>query len=241
VIAQETLALESLAPGRFRLGIGPAHITNMEHAFGIEFRAPLTNLREYLTIVRTLLREGRVDFDGRHVTAHTSVTHTAEVPVFASALRPKSFEACGELADGAISWMCPRSYLVEQALPAIARGAERAGRAAPPLIMHVPVAVDEDRDRVRTMARDQLGLYGSIPFYQAMFEQAGHADPDKGYSDSLLDDLVVSGSEEQVASGLRALIDAGMGEVIATPILNREDRAGSRARTFAAIALASAG
>ena len=66
VIAQETLALESLAPGRFRLGIGPAHVTNMERAFGVDFSAPLTNLREYLTVLRSLLHNGEVEFEGQH-------------------------------------------------------------------------------------------------------------------------------------------------------------------------------
>ena len=238
-LAQETLALEALAPGRFRLGIGPAHVTNMERAFGVDFQAPLTNLREYLTVLRSLLHSGEVEFEGRHVTARTRVSRATGTPIMASALRPRSFELCGELADGAISWMCPRQYLVAEALPAIVRGAERAGRTPPPLVAHVPIVVDEDRGAAREFAREQLGRYASTPFYQRMFERAGYPDAAQRYSDALLDDLVISGGEAEVAAGLRALADAGMGEVLAAPIIDPDDREGSIARAFAAVASAA--
>ena len=240
-LAQETLALDALAPGRFRLGIGPAHVTNMERAYGIDFQAPLTNLREYLTVLCALLRDGEVDFEGRHVTARTRVSRTTDTPILASALRPRSFEVCGELADGAISWMCPRQYLVEEALPAIARGAERAGRTPPPLVAHVPVVVHSDRDAARELARGQLGRYASTPFYQRMFERAGYADAAERYSDALLDDLVISGDKAEVAARLRELAEAVGGEVLAAPIIDPENRETSIARTFAAIAGAATG
>lgn len=241
VIAQQAMGLDAIAPGRFRLGIGPAHVTNMERSYGVDFSAPLTNLREYLTVITSLLRTGAVDFEGKQVTARTRLRGTSDVPVMASALRPRSFEVCGELADGAISWMCPRGYLVAQALPALQRGAERAGRATPPLIAHVPVSVVDDRRQARALARTQLGNYSRTPFYQAMFAEAGYGDVSGGYSDALLDDLVISGSEAEVAAGLWALRDAGMGEVLAQPIIDPDDREGSLARGFAAVALAARG
>ena len=239
--AQEVVALESLAPGRFRLGIGPGHELMMAPTYGVRWEAPLTNLREYLTVLRALLHEGEVDFEGRHVTARSRVRTPTQTPIMASALRPRSFELCGELADGAISWMCPWPYLVEQALPALRRGAEQAGREAPPLVAHVPIAVSEDREAVYALARDQLSGYARIPFYRAMFLKAGYADVGEGgYSDELLANLVVHGTEDEVVAGLVALIEMGMGEVLAAPLIEPEDRDGSLARAFAAVARAGA-
>lgn len=237
-IAGQVLALEALAPGRFRLGIGPAHESAMTGTYGYDFTAPLTNLREYLTVVCALLHEGEVDFEGRHVTARSSIRATVQTPVMASALRPRSFELCGELADGAISWMCPRSYLVEQALPALRRGAQAAVRQPPPLVAHVPICVTENGGGSDELVREQLGNYGGIPFYQAMFAQAGFPDAAERYSDELLGDLVISGSEEEVVSGLLELLEAGMGEVLAAPVLDPGDRERSIERAFAAVARA---
>ncbi len=238
VIAQQALALESLAPGRFRLGIGPAHQPAMESSYGVTWRKPLTQLREYLTVIRALFEEGEVDFEGEHVVARARLRGPVEAPVMASALRPRSFELCGELSDGAISWMCPRAYLVEQALPALERGARAAGRPAPPLVAHVPVMVESDREKVRASVRGSLGYYAQSANYRGMFETAGFPIADT-YSDELLDDLAISGSAEEVAAGLVGLLEAGMGEVLAHPVIDRDDRAGSLERAFGAIALAA--
>ena len=239
LIAQQALALEALAPGRFRLGVGPAHEGNMARTYGVDFKAPVTNLREYLTVLTTLLHHGEVDFVGTQITARTRIRTAIDTPVMGSALRPRSFELCGALADGAISWMCPRAYLVREALPALRRGAEQAGRDVPPLIAHVPIAVVSERGAARALARTQLANYSRTPFYQLMFEEAGYPGVAEGYSDALLDDLVISGDESEVAAQLRALRDLGFGEVLAAPIVDPADRDGSIARGFAAVGIAA--
>ncbi|MDA0350807.1 MAG: LLM class flavin-dependent oxidoreductase [Chloroflexi bacterium] len=235
--AQEAMAIEGFGPGRFRLGIGPTTQFFVERMYGQPYTRPLTNLREYLTVIRALLHEGSVSFEGFHVSAKARISPHAPVPVMASALRPKSYELCGELADGAISWMSPLKYLTETALPALQAGASAAGREAPPLVAHVPIAVTTDREAARQMAREQLSMYARVPNYQGMFAAAGYEVTDS-YTDPLLDDLVVSGTEAEVAAGLQRWIGAGMGEVIAHPLIG-PDREGSLAASFAAVARAA--
>ena len=238
IIAQQAQALAQLAPGRLRLGIGPSHEPGMTRGFGVRWHTPLTELREYLTVIRALTTEGTVDFEGRHVTARATLRDPQPLELLASALRPKSFEVCGELTDGAISWMCPASYLIREALPAIARGAAHAGRETPPLIAHVPIMVSEDREAVRALARRQLGNYANVPFYLAMFHAAGFPEAQAGYSDAMLDDLVVSGTEEQVVARLSEMVEAGCGEILAHPLIDAADRAGSIESAFRAVAVA---
>jgi F420-dependent oxidoreductase-like protein len=234
---EEALAIDEFGPGRFRLGIGPTTEFLVERMYGQPYRKPLTNLREYLHTIRTLLSDGKVTFEGEHVSLRWRIGTKSSLPVMASALRPKSYELCGELADGAISWMCPLKYLTGTALPALQRGADGAGRAAPPLVAHVPIAVTTDREAARAMAREQVGYYAQVPNYQGMFAAAGY-DVTDGYSDELLDDLVVSGTEEEVAAGLRRWAAAGIGEILAQP-LHGPDREASRAAAFAAVARAA--
>ena len=45
VVAQQTQVVAQLAPGRFRLGLGPSHRPTMQ-AMGIHLTAPLGHLRE---------------------------------------------------------------------------------------------------------------------------------------------------------------------------------------------------
>ncbi|MSQ35941.1 MAG: LLM class flavin-dependent oxidoreductase [Dehalococcoidia bacterium] len=238
-IAQQIVALESFASGRIRLGIGPSHEPSMTSMFGVQWRKPLTQLREYLQVLRALLHEGAVDFVGEHVVARAQLAQPPRTPLLASALRPAAFEACGELADGAISWQCPAAYLVEQALPALARGAARAGRAVPPLMAHVPVAITTDRAAVREAAGRQVAGYSSIPFYRAMYEQAGVPQEAGSVGDELIDALVVWGDEQQVVARLAELLRAGMGELLVMPLVTNRERDASIERVFHAAAAAA--
>lgn len=237
-VAQQVQAVEGLAPGRLRLGIGPSTAAAMR-PFGVDFQAPLTQLREYITVLRALLQEGSVDFSGRFVRARARLPRPTGTPVMASALQEHAFELCGRIADGAISWVCPWSYVQSRALPALRRGAEEAGREPPPLIMHVPICVSEDLEVVRAAAQRQVGMYARFQFYQDMFRDAGHPDAAEGLSQTLIDDLVIHGSEARVAEGLARRAAEGFGEVMALPLIAGDDREGSIRRSLAAIARAA--
>jgi F420-dependent oxidoreductase-like protein len=239
LIAQQALAIDSLAPGRFRLGIGPSTAAGMEPLYGVRYRRPMTNLREYLTVLKTLLHEGRVDFQGSQVRARARLARPVDVPVMASALGAGAFRACGELSDGAISWMCPWPYLRDTALPALRQGAKAAGRTPPPLIAHVPVCVSEDRAAVKQAVQEHLGRYGSFPVYQAMFAGAGYADVATAYPDDLIDNLVAFGSPDQIGVRLRSLLSGGAGEVLAHPVLTAGGPASRLETVFDAVARAN--
>ena len=162
--------------------------------------------------------------------------------VMASALGPKAFELCGAEADGAISWVCPPVYLRDVAVPAINSGAERAGRAAPPLAAHVPVCVLEDAQEVRAAVRQQFGFFAQAPFYQRVFIAAGFPETSEGsWSDAMIDAVAISGSESQVKHKLDELSSFGAAEILASPVAAGADRAGSLDRTLRLLAEVASG
>ncbi len=232
VMVQQAQVIAQLAPGRFRLGVGPSHRPWMRDNFGIDLDAPLSHLSEYLHILKALLQGGSVDFDGRYYSAHARIAAPVDVPVMASALQPKSFELCGAESDGAISWVCPPVYLRDMALPAMKAGAERADRPVPPLIAHVPVCVHENFDEVRTAIGEQV-TSPRQPFFQRMFATAGFPEASSGtWSDAMIDATAFVGSESQVAEKIEGLFALGATEVLASPIAARSDRAASLERTL---------
>ncbi len=127
-LAQQALALFDLAPERLRLGVGPSHLPFIEGIYGLPMPSPLAHLREYVTVLRAALWQGQVHHQGRFYQVQASLPRTPRTPILISALREKSFHLAGELADGAISWMCPVPYLLEKALPALQAGAAKSGR-----------------------------------------------------------------------------------------------------------------
>ena len=239
-VAQQALTLAQLAPGRFRLGLGTSGQGGVEQMLGINFRAPLAHLREYVRIMKALLQDGSVNFSGRYYQAHTSIPAPVDVPVMAAALGESAFEMCGAEADAAISWVCPGVYLRDVALPAMNRGADRAGRAAPPLIAHVPVCVHDDPEEAREAIAEQFRGFARAPFYRNMFNSAGFPEVTEGvWSPGMVDAVAVSGSEEQVTQGLQALLEMGAAELMVSPVAAGPDREGSLDRTTALVAQVS--
>ena len=140
VVAQQSADIAQLAPGRFLLGLGPSHATVMEGRYGIPYKKPISHLREYVAVVKSLLSGAQTDFEGEHFNVHAKLSYGADVPVIISALRAGSFETAGEICDGAVSWLCPAPYLRDVAVPAMTRGAANAGKTKPKLIAHAFLA-----------------------------------------------------------------------------------------------------
>ncbi len=199
---------------------------------GIEFDAPLAHLREYIRILKAILQTGSVDFDGEHYSAHASIPGALDVEVMGSALRKGSFELCGAESDGAISWICPRSYLRDVALPAMEKGAKEAGRPVPPLIAHAPVCVHDNPEEVRAAVREQI-MNPRLPYYQNMLVASGYPEAKSGeWSDAMIDGVVIWGDEETAAQGIQELFAMGATEVLASPIAAGADQAASLDRTL---------
>ncbi len=90
VMAQQALAIHDIAPGRLHLGIGPSHRPIIEGIYGLSLTSPLAYLREYVTVLRGVLGEGKIDYHGAFFNV-TATSRTAPIPLLVSALGPKPF------------------------------------------------------------------------------------------------------------------------------------------------------
>jgi alkanesulfonate monooxygenase SsuD/methylene tetrahydromethanopterin reductase-like flavin-dependent oxidoreductase (luciferase family) len=176
-MAQAALTLNELTAGRFTLGIGVSHRASMDAMLGVPISAPLATMREYVAVLRGALGAG-VDFDGKHYRAHWSLavpTRPPAPPIYLAALGPKMCELAGEIADGAILWLCTPDYIRKTAIPAIERGRRRAGKslAGFEVVAAVPVAVTDDAAGTSAAFRSDLTRYLMLPFYRAMLEGSG--------------------------------------------------------------------
>jgi len=176
-MAQAALTLSEMTGGRFRLGIGVSHAASMEDMLGLRVVEPLNAMREYVAVLRGALGDG-ADFSGRHYRARWAMAvprRPPAPPIYLAALSTKMLELAGEIADGAILWLCPPEYVRTVAVPAIARGRRRAGRTLDgfEIVAAVPLAVTDDRGAALSAFRAELVRYASLPFYRAMLEAAG--------------------------------------------------------------------
>ena len=117
------------------------------------------------------------------------------------------------------------SHVAGVCKPAIEAGAAKAGRETPPVVVHLPVVVSEDREAVRAATLRQFNFYPRLPFYSAMFQDAGFPEAKDGtFSDGMADMLAVSGSPDDVERRLRELPGGGAAEIIADIIRIPDDR-----------------
>jgi alkanesulfonate monooxygenase SsuD/methylene tetrahydromethanopterin reductase-like flavin-dependent oxidoreductase (luciferase family) len=176
-MAQAALTLSELTAGRFRLGIGVSHRPTMEGMMGLDLRAPLEAMREYVAILRGAFGGG-AKFEGRHYRATWSFavpTRPPAPPLYLATLSVKMLELAGEIADGAVLWLTPPAYVRTVARPALERGRQRAGRSMDgfEIVSAVPLAITRDRGPALDAFRGELVRYLQLPFYRAMLEAAG--------------------------------------------------------------------
>jgi alkanesulfonate monooxygenase SsuD/methylene tetrahydromethanopterin reductase-like flavin-dependent oxidoreductase (luciferase family) len=141
-----------------------------------------------------------------HLSARARLAAAPGTPVMVSALQEGSFELAGELSDGAITWLCPPDYVRTRGTPALERGAERAGRERPPIVLHVLVCQDTDSVRVAESASTSFGAYTQFEFYRDMFAAAGHPpSSEPRFSPKLAESLVVHGTDDEIRERLEGL------------------------------------
>ncbi len=132
VTAHSIATINQIAPGRVFLGIGTGH-TAMR-VMGQE-PMPLKEFREYLRVVRGLLRGDAVEYAYGKRTREIQFLHRDRhfinlenpVPIYVAANGPKACEACGAYGDGWITVGGSKEEM-EQKLAHIEAGAKKAGR-----------------------------------------------------------------------------------------------------------------
>jgi F420-dependent oxidoreductase-like protein len=208
--------LDQLSGGRFIFGFGPSGPQVSEGWYGVPYTKPWGRVREYVEIVREIMRrEGPLEHSGHHYELPVRGEGTTgqgkplklnfhplrnEVPVYLGAIGKKSVELCAEIADGWIpAYFDPDSWesLWGEHLEA---GFEKGGRGRADLAVSptVQVAIDGDQETARAGARMRMTLYlggmGSkqFNFYGELARRMGYGD----VADQV-QELFLAGEKEQ--------------------------------------------
>jgi alkanesulfonate monooxygenase SsuD/methylene tetrahydromethanopterin reductase-like flavin-dependent oxidoreductase (luciferase family) len=185
------------------LGIGPSHQMAVEH-LGLSYAHVGRDTEDYVKELAPLLGEG--------------------ISLLIAALGPRLLRVAGEDADGTILWMANARAIDTHVRPRITKAAAEAGRAAPRIVVGIPVAVHDDEEEARQAGAEQFSIYGTLPNYQRILAHGGVSSPAEA---------VIVGDEAAVERQIRALFAAGATDYWAAPFPVGADRATSRARTRA--------
>jgi probable F420-dependent oxidoreductase len=189
-VAMQANDVQALSGGRFMLGVGSQIKPHIEKRYSMTWSHPAPRMREFILAIRAIWRAWetgeKLDFRGDFY------THTLMTPFFnpgpnphgnpkiiLAAVGPLMTQAAGEVADGIFCHgFSTERYLREATLPALERGAAKAGRSLDDFEIIAPgfvIARDTEEERAAgaEFVRGQIGFYGSTPAYRPVLELHG--------------------------------------------------------------------
>jgi F420-dependent oxidoreductase-like protein len=216
--AMTAATIDLMSGGRFLLGLGVSGPQVVEGWHGEPWGKPLGKTREYVEIVRTVLRRETLEHDGEHYQvpyAGDGATGLgkplklmarplrAEIPIYLAVFKPRAVELAAEIADG---WL-PIFFSPERARDTFPAPFTRGdGFDIAPA---VPALVSDDLDSARDAMRAYYALYvGGMGargknFYNDLVSSYGYeAEARK------IQDLFLDGKQRDAAAAVPdALVD----------------------------------
>ena len=233
IVAVASWDLQSTSLGRFELGLGTQVRGNIVGRYSTPWVSPVPRMREYVQSLRAIFasfQEGvPLRFEGEHYQFTKMqpffnpgpIAHP-KIPIYLGAVGPVMTALAGEVADGHMSHpthSAPR-VLEERALPALERGAAKAGRKVSDVERMAAgmVSTGKDADAVavrREKNRELLGFLYSTPAYwpaleifgcrevgeqlNAMTREGKWAEMPGLIDDELLENIIPSGTYDEIA------------------------------------------
>ena len=185
--------LQLLSKGRFMLGMGSQIKPHITKRFSMPWSHPAPRMRELILAIRAIWRTWETGeplaFRGEFY------THTLMTPFFNPGPNPYGnpkillaavgelmTEVAGEVGDGfLVHGFSTERYLREVSLPALERGAAKAGKTRLDLTVSYPGFVvtgpdDKSMAAAAKGVREQIAFYGSTPAYRPVLELHGWGD-----------------------------------------------------------------
>jgi F420-dependent oxidoreductase-like protein len=177
--AMTAATLDGMSGGRFLLGLGLSGPQVVEGWHGLPYGRPLVKTREYVGIVRTILRrEQPLEHHGAHYDIPYRgadatglgkplklIVHPrrADIPIYLAAIGPKNVELAAEIADGWLPVFFAPTRLQETYGEALAAGFARAGGGKGldrfDIAPTVTVIVGDDPRALADFVRPMVALY----------------------------------------------------------------------------------
>jgi F420-dependent oxidoreductase-like protein len=217
LIAMSAATVDEISGGRFILGIGTSGAKVIEGFHGRPFAKPLTQVRDVVRVVRTLLSGGKLSDARAELASYRPFRLEmkpvrADVPIYVAALKQKAIESIGECADGWMPTFWPYDRLAE-GRSWIAAGAARAGRdpkaiVTAPFTSALPLAGKAGTQMARQLVSFYIGGMGD--YYIELLSRFGWADACKRIADLYADKATRAQAADAVPDAMiEALAIAG--------------------------------
>lgn len=245
LIASTAATLDERSGGRVLLGLGPSGANVIEDWHGVKFEKPLKRTREYVEIIRMILRGEKLFYHGEFFQLERGfklrfAPLRADIPIYIAAMGPKNIQQTGEIADGILPVYWPYNKWAELRAQLDTASAQ-AGRptqsvAIAPYITTALLPEDASEQQVRAAriaAASPLAYYiGKMGvFYAQMLARNGYEEDVQAVIDGwkkgmktaieavsprMLDAVSIVGTPREVVAKLDQWADLGVDEPLLT-------------------------
>ena len=257
LIASTVATLDERSGGRIVLGLGPSGANVIEHWHGVPFEKPVRRTREYVEIIRIILRGEKLVYHGEMFNLERGfrlrfTPPRTEIPIYIAAMGPKNVVQSGEIADGVlpVHWPANKWGVLREQLDEGARLASRPLHSAA-IAPYITCAIlsqnadEHERDTARMLVAAPLAYYiGRMGVYYAqmltrngygreveLVQEAwkqGMKSAIQAVTPELLDATSIIGTPQEVVAKLDSWVASGVDEPVLAIPSGTPDEAGER-------------
>ena len=238
LVAPAAATLDELTNGRAEVVLGSGNFGLLaQYKIDWAHTKPLSRVKEGVQVIRTLLDDGAITFDGEFFRYEGLFTFARPVqerlPLYIGAMRgPKSMQLAGEVSDGVHSALGYNKAWYDYVVENVKIGAESAGRDWTTLDIGAwcVVTCGPDSEKAKTAARaivtfylssqpdEQFEAHGIDPAEtKAIVEVLGSGDLEKAYemtTPAIADKLSIAGTPEECVAQIKEMESAGVNHMI---------------------------
>jgi probable F420-dependent oxidoreductase len=235
--AMAAIDLDRISEGRFILGLGPTARNICEGVYGsVPYGKPLEHLRETVSLIRLIIAQTHTgefkSFKGKYYNLDLSMYQSfrqhpplrTDLPIWLSALQPRSVELGAEIANGIFTHPINSLYWAKNIIPEhIKVGLTRAGKQRADMHFCCMLWVTPNKDVKQSIedGRELIAFFAGVKEYEPFFAANGFGAQARALqegtmqgksqdyahlvSDEMVQTFVVTGTPDEVAAKIEPM------------------------------------
>ena len=224
LIAMGASTIDTISNGRLILGLGTSSVPIVENFHGNSFESPVQRMKEYVEIIRMVLRGEKINYSGKIFSLKDFSLLTKpvrkEIPIYLAAINQKMVEITWNIADGVIFYLRPKNEMKETI-------SKMQKKKKIDTTLQIITCIHNDHEKATKRAKMTLSFYIAVgKIYREFLQSTGYSEEtqiiydeykkgglnglEEFVPDKMLDDLCIAGTPNTAVKKLNEFRDVGI-------------------------------